>query len=87
MAAWERWGGGMGMRSGQEGVGGVITKGHKENLGSDEYLIMVMVSRVNMYVKISQIEHFKYVHSIRESIYFILFRESIFLKKNFIFKH
>lgn len=34
----EGGGGGMGMRSGQEGVGGMIIKGHKENLGSDEYI-------------------------------------------------
>ena len=31
-------GGGTGLRSGQEGVGSMITKGHKENLGGDEYV-------------------------------------------------
>lgn len=66
----------MGVKSGQEGVGGVIIKGHRENLGSDEY-IMAMVSRVNTYIKISQIEHFKYVQCIRESI---------FKRKKIIFK-
>lgn len=41
----------------------MIPKGHEENLCSGELdmfiiLIMVMISRVNIYVKIHQIEHF-----------------------------
>lgn len=64
--------GGMGMRSGLEGEGGMITKGHKENLGvMDIFVILItaMASRVNKYVKTDQIEHFKYVQCIRESIF------------------
>lgn len=62
---WGWWGrGGEVMRRGQEGVEGITIKEHKRNWGVMNMLIIliiVMVSRVNIYVKINQIEYFKYV--------------------------
>lgn len=34
---------GMGMRSGQQGVGGMITKGNKEKLGGMNMLIILIM--------------------------------------------
>lgn len=45
VVAWERWGWWPGdMRNGQESVGGMIIKGHKENLGGDEYICYINYS-------------------------------------------